>query len=106
MNEEIFGPVVVVTGFDSLDDAIARANRVPWSFQAAIFSQDIDHALTAARRLEAPAVMINDHTAFRVDWMPFAGRGQSGLGVGGVGPAMRDLSQEKLIVFKVNDSAA
>ncbi len=106
MNEEIFGPVVVVTGFDTLDDAIARANRVPWSFQAAIFSQDIDRALIAARRLEGSAVMINDHTAFRVDWMPFAGRGQSGLGVGGVGPAMRDLSQEKLIVFKVNDGAA
>jgi hypothetical protein len=37
----------------------------------------------AAQRLDASAVMINDHTAFRTNWMPFAGRYQSGYGIGG-----------------------
>lgn len=100
MTDEIFGPVVCVSSWDSLYDAIARANDIPWAFQAAVFSQNVDVALGAARRLDATAVMVNDHTAFRVDSMPFGGRGASGLGMGGIAPAMRDLTQEKMIVFK------
>ncbi len=57
-------------------------------------------AFDTSRRLDAAAVMINDHTAFRADWMPFAGRRTSGYGVGGIGYTMRDMLQEKLIVLK------
>ena len=46
------------------------------------------------------AVMVNDHTAFRVDWMPFGGRDASGLGMGGIRYSMEDMSREKMIVFK------
>ena len=98
--QEIFGPVVCVYPFDELDAAIARANAVPYAFQAAVFTKDIDTALRASRRLAASAVMINDHTAFRVDWMPFAGLGQSGLGVGGIPYTMRDMQIEKMIVIR------
>jgi acyl-CoA reductase-like NAD-dependent aldehyde dehydrogenase len=103
MQEEIFGPVVVVNSFDTLKDAIAKANDVRWSFQAAIFTKDVDRALIAARGLRGAAVMINDHSAFRVDWMPFAGHGPSGLGIGGVKYSIDDMSQEKLIVVKVDE---
>jgi acyl-CoA reductase-like NAD-dependent aldehyde dehydrogenase len=99
MREEIFGPVVNVVGFDELDEAIARANDVPWGFQAAIYGQDIDALLRAARGLDATAVMINDHTAFRVDWMPFGGRRQSGLSMGGMPYTFEDLTQPKMIVL-------
>lgn len=44
--------------------------------------------------------MVNDHTAFRADWMPFAGRRYSGYGTGGIGYTMRDLSQIKMAVIK------
>ena len=44
--------------------------------------------------------MINDHTAFRVDWMPFAGLRRSGLGVGGMPYTMHDMQIEKLTVFR------
>ena len=64
--------------------ACARANALPWAFQAAIFTRDYTTAIRAYRALDASAVMLNDHTAFRVDWMPFAGLRQSGLGVGGI----------------------
>jgi acyl-CoA reductase-like NAD-dependent aldehyde dehydrogenase len=104
MQEEIFGPVVVANAFDTLENAIAMANDVPWSFQAAIFTQDVDRALVAARGLKGGAVMINDHSAFRVDWMPFAGHGPSGLGVGGVKYGVDDLTQEKMIVMNVDAS--
>jgi acyl-CoA reductase-like NAD-dependent aldehyde dehydrogenase len=56
--------------------------------------------LEIANQLNASAVMINDHTAFRVDWMPFAGRDQSGLGIGGIKYSIEDMLQDKLIVVK------
>ena len=100
---EIFGPVTCVYGFEVLDDAIEIANSLPFAFQASIFSTDIAPAFRAAERLDASAVMINDHTAFRVDWMPFAGRRQSGYGIGGIRPTMDEMSEEKMFVFRRAD---
>ncbi|MNI87089.1 Sulfoacetaldehyde dehydrogenase [compost metagenome] len=56
--------------------------------------------MRAADRLDASAVMINDPTAFRTDWMPFAGRRESGYGVGGIPYSMRDLAQEKMVLLR------
>lgn len=98
--QEIFGPAVAVYRYGDLDEAIARANALPVAFQASIFAQDIDVALRAANRLDASAVMINDPTAFRTDWMPFAGRHQSGHGTGGIPYTMRDMTQEKMILMR------
>ncbi len=97
---EIFGPVVCVYGYTHLDDAIDRANSLPYAFQGSVFTQRLDDALKVADRMNATAVMVNDHTAFRVDWMPFGGRDESGLGLGGIKYSMLDMSREKLIVFK------
>jgi len=96
---EVFGPVLAVYGYDQLDEAIARANALPTAFQASVFAQDIDVALRAAERLDASAVMINDPTAFRTDWMPFAGRKQSGFGVGGIPYTMHDMAEDKMILL-------
>lgn len=100
MTEEIFGPVVTVSGVTSLDDAIARANTSKWTFQAAIFTNDVASALRAARDLDAATVLLNDHTAFRIDGMPFGGRRGSGLGIGGLPHATHELLQSKLIVLR------
>lgn len=100
MREEVFGPVVNVVAFDDLDDAIDRANSVPWAFQASILTKDVDRALHAGRRLDATAVMVNDHTAFRVDWMPFGGRRHSGLGLGGMAYTMEEMTQLKMLVLR------
>jgi acyl-CoA reductase-like NAD-dependent aldehyde dehydrogenase len=95
---EVFGPVVCVYTYDALDEAIGRANALPVAFQAAIFTRDYRTAMRAYTRLDASAVMLNDHTAFRVDWMPFAGLRESGLGVGGIPYTFRDMQVEKLFV--------
>jgi acyl-CoA reductase-like NAD-dependent aldehyde dehydrogenase len=95
---EVFGPVVCVYTYDALDEAIARANSLPFAFQGAVFTRDYGTAMRAYRYLDASAVMINDHTAFRVDWMPFAGLRESGLGVGGIPYSFRDMQVEKLFV--------
>lgn len=97
---EVFGPVVAVYRYDDLDDAIRQANALPTAFQSSIFAQDIDIAMRAANRLDASAVMINDPTAFRTDWMPFAGRRESGYGTGGIPYTMRDMTQEKMILMR------
>jgi acyl-CoA reductase-like NAD-dependent aldehyde dehydrogenase len=97
---EVFGPVTCVYGFQELDKAIESANALPFAFQASVFSTDIGPAMRAAQRLDASTVLINDHTAFRTDWMPFAGRRQSGYGVGGIPWSMQAMSQEKMLVLR------
>lgn len=97
---EIFGPVVCVYGYDDLDEAIARANALDFAFQAAVFSKNLDTAMHAYRHLDASAVMINDMTAFRVDWMPFAGLRRSGLGVGGIEHTFNDMQTRKMAVVR------
>ena len=97
---EIFGPVVCVYSCDDIDSAITAANDVPVAFQAAVFTASLDTALQCYRQLDASAVMVNDHTAFRVDWMPFAGLRESGLGVGGIPYTFHDMQVEKMLVVK------
>ena len=98
--QEIFGPVVCLYSYSDINDAIESANNIPYHFQGAVFTKNIDTALRAVHRINASAVMVNDHTAFRVDWMPFAGRDVSGLGIGSIPHTMHDMSREKMMVIK------
>jgi acyl-CoA reductase-like NAD-dependent aldehyde dehydrogenase len=97
---EVFGPTTCIYPFTQIDEVIAAANALPTAFQASIFTEDLRTALDAAERLDASAVMINDHTAFRTDWMPFAGRRESGYGIGGIPWTMHEMTEEKMIVFR------
>jgi acyl-CoA reductase-like NAD-dependent aldehyde dehydrogenase len=97
--QEIFGPVVSVYRSDSLENALQQANALPYAFQAAVFTRDIEKAMMVYRYIDASAVMVNDHTAFRVDGMPFAGLRESGLGIGGIPHTIRDMQIEKMLVL-------
>lgn len=96
---EVFGPVVAIYGYDDRKDAVARANAPDTYFQASVFTRDLEAALGTFQRLNGMAIMVNDHTAFRVDWMPFGGHRSSGLGVGGIGYSMHEMSIERMVVF-------
>jgi acyl-CoA reductase-like NAD-dependent aldehyde dehydrogenase len=98
---EVFGPVTCMYSYRELDEAIGRANNLPLAFQSSVFSQDLDIALRAAKYLDGSAILINDHTAFRADWMPFAGLHQSGYRTGGIPYTMADMTFEKLVVLKM-----
>ena len=100
---EIFGPVICVYSYDDLDAAIAQANSLPVSFQAAVMTKDIDTAMRVYNRIDATAVMVNEHTAFRVDWMPFTGARQSGHGVGGIPFTMHEMQVEKMMVLRSDE---
>ena len=99
---EIFGPVVCVYSYSDRAEAINIANSLDVHFQASIFTKNIDVALESVQKLNATAVMVNDHTAFRVDWMPFGGRDSSGIGMGGIQYSMHEMTREKLMVIKSN----
>ena len=98
--QEVFGPAVCVYPVDGVDEGIARATSLPVAFQAAVMTQSIDTALRCYQGLDAAAVMVNDHTAFRVDWMPFAGLKSSGHGVGGVPYTMHEMQVRKMMVLR------
>jgi acyl-CoA reductase-like NAD-dependent aldehyde dehydrogenase len=98
--KEVFGPVVCIYSYSDIEEAFVQANALEVSFQSAVFTKNIDTALKAVKRLSATAVMVNDHTAFRVDWMPFGGAKASGLGMGGIPYSMDEMSKEKLMVIK------
>ena len=70
------------------------------SFQASIFSNEINEIMNFYQKINASAVFHNDHTAFRVDWMPFAGLKQSGHGIGGIKYSMHDMQVEKMMVLR------
>ena len=98
--QEIFGPVVCIYTYKDRDRAIEMANDLEMHFQAAVFTKNLDNAFDCINKLNATAVMVNDHTAFRVDWMPFGGRDASGLGMGGIEYSMHEMTRVKLMVFK------
>ncbi|MFT5836814.1 MAG: acyl-CoA reductase-like NAD-dependent aldehyde dehydrogenase [Candidatus Azotimanducaceae bacterium] len=98
--QEIFGPVTAIYPFKNLETAITTANDVEWAFQASIFTQSLKTAELAADQLNAAAVMINEHTAFRTDWMPFAGWAGSGHETGGIPYTFRSMTREKLVVTR------
>ena len=96
---EIFGPVLCLHAYSTIDEAISTINTSSFGFQASIFTKNTDIAFNVMTSLNASAVMHNDHTAFRVDWMPFGGRNQSGLGWGGIPYSIKEYSREKMMVF-------
>ena len=98
--QEIFGPVTAVYPCETLEEAIAAANDVEWSFQASIFTQALKTAELATTQLNAATVMVNEHSAFRADWMPFAGWASSGYDIGGVPYTFHSMTREKMVVTR------
>ncbi|RXK12440.1 aldehyde dehydrogenase [Halarcobacter mediterraneus] len=98
--KEVFGPVVIIYSYKDINEAISRANSLDVSFQAAVFTKNIDTALKSVKKLNGTTIMVNDHTAFRVDWMPFGGAKTSGLGLGGIPDSMNEMQNQKMMVIK------
>lgn len=96
--EELFGPAVAVTRFDNLDDAIRLANDTRYGLSAGIFTQDIDRALRFAQEVDAGNLHINWSSQWRADLMPYGGLKDSGLGKEGPKYAIREMTEEKMVV--------
>ena len=98
--EEVYGPVTLLESFRSVDYAIDRVNSTDYGLHAAVFTQDIDMAMTVASRLDTGGVLINESTDFRIDSMPFGGRRLSGLGREGVPYSVEAMTEPKLVAVR------
>ena len=97
--EEVFGPVCVVNSYETLDEAIALANGTRYGLQAGIFTADIRAALRAAQGLEFGGVTVNEAPTFRADQMPYGGVKDSGNTREGPAYAVRELTEERVVVI-------
>lgn len=88
--EEIFGPVVSITAFDSDAEAVALANDTEYGLAAGVHSRDIGRAMALAEQLNVGLVHVNDQTVNDDGTMPMGGRGASGNGSRHGGPANWD----------------
>jgi acyl-CoA reductase-like NAD-dependent aldehyde dehydrogenase len=96
--EEVFGPVCTVTAVESLDEAVELANATRYGLQAGIFTTRIDVALRAAQALDFGGVTVNEAPTFRSDQMPYGGVKDSGNTREGPRYAVRELTEERLVV--------
>jgi glyceraldehyde-3-phosphate dehydrogenase (NADP+) len=99
--EEVYGPVVSLYRVRSLDEAIDRANAVPYGLHAAIFTENLRDAFTAVRRLVVGAVIVNDSTDYRLDTMPFGGTKRSGIGREGIRFAMEEMTETRVVCLNL-----
>lgn len=97
--QEVFGPVMSLVPFDTLDEAIDRVNATPYGLATGIFTNRLDAAFKAARRLHVGGVHINETSSSRVDLMPYGGSKDSGFGREGPHYAVREMSEERLITL-------
>ncbi|UHH09723.1 aldehyde dehydrogenase family protein [Luteimonas fraxinea] len=98
--KEVFGPVALLEPVDSFDEAIARVNDSDFGLQAGVFTGNLSHAMRAWDRIEAGGVVVGDVPSFRVDNMPYGGIKDSGCGREGVKYAIRDMTEERLLVIR------
>jgi acyl-CoA reductase-like NAD-dependent aldehyde dehydrogenase len=99
--DEAFGPVCTLQPYDTLDEAVERANATRYGLQAGIFTGSIRTALTAARRLEFGGVTVNEAPTFRADQMPYGGVKDSGNTREGPAWAIREMTEERLVVLQL-----
>jgi len=99
IQEEAFAPIVAVNKFRGTDEAIQKVNNTKYGLQAGVFTSDITKALVCARGIDAGGVLINEMPTFRVDNMPYGGTKGSGLGREGPDFAIKEMTEEKLIIF-------
>ena len=101
--EEVFGPVITVTAYDDVSEAIDGVNDTALGLQAGIFTRDLGLIRHAWEKLVVGAVCVNDYPTFRVDNMPYGGVKDSGLGREGVRYAIAEAyTEERLLVVNGN----
>jgi glyceraldehyde-3-phosphate dehydrogenase (NADP+) len=97
--EEAFAPIVALSSYSDVDEALARANQSDFGLQAGLFTNDVRIIHRAFERLEVGALIVNDVNTFRVDQMPYGGAKKSGHGREGIGYAIREMTEERLLVI-------
>lgn len=96
MREEIFGPVVAVTAFDTVDEALTLANDTPYGLAASVWTRDLSTAHRTAARVRAGTVWINCHSYFSPE-LPKGGHKESGWGYENGAPGLDNYLETKTV---------
>ncbi|NQW19806.1 MAG: aldehyde dehydrogenase family protein [Chloroflexi bacterium] len=97
--EELFGPAVAVTPIDGITEAIKYANDTRFGLSAAVFTENIDHAMRFALEVHSGNININGGTQFRADHMPYGGLKDSGTGKEGPRYAVEEMTELKMVII-------
>ena len=100
VSREVFGPVAVISTYDTFDQALDQINASRFGLQAAIFSSDVHKLTHALANLEVGAIVHNDSPAYRVDHMPYGGVKESGLGREGSKYAVEDMTEPRMLILR------
>jgi succinyl-CoA reductase len=103
MKEEVFGPVAPISTFDTVEEALQKANASEYGLQAAIHTNDYKQALKLAGKIRAGSIIVNDSTRLRWDALPFGGRRKTGFGREGVRDTMLEMTEQKLVSVNLGD---
>jgi acyl-CoA reductase-like NAD-dependent aldehyde dehydrogenase len=97
--EEIFGPVVTISPYQTFEEALAIVNDSRFGLQAGVFTNDINRAFDAHRSIDVGGLIVNDVSAFRADQMPYGGSKDSGFGREGLRFAMEEMTDPRIMVL-------
>lgn len=100
--DELFGPAVAVTPFNSIDEAIALANDSTYGLSAGIFTENLEWAMRFAREVQSGNLHINWGPQWRADLMPYGGLKESGFGKEGPRYAVEEMTELKMVVFHLS----
>lgn len=97
---EIFGPVISVIGFDTVDEAIEIANSSSYGLCGCVITKDYSLGVKIANKLECGGAIVNGASFYRSFEMPFGGWKHSGIGNEGVMTTLQEMSRLKTIILK------
>ena len=97
---EIFGPVIPIIGFDSIDEAIEIANQSIYGLSGGIITSDMKKAIKVSEKLECGGFVVNGASFFRSFEQPFGGWKYSGIGNEGIMTTLREMSRTKTVILK------
>ena len=103
MQEEIFGPLMAVQGFETEEEALARANALPYGLSAGLCTQNLQRAQRVARNLEAGIVWVNNYNVTPIE-MPFGPIKQSGYGKENGLEALEQYTQLKSVYLELSEA--
>ncbi len=101
IKDEIFAPVVSIVPYQNFGDVLKLVNDSKYGLQAGIYTQNIDRAFQAVKRINAGGIIINDVPTFRVDHMPYGGNKESGIGREGLKYAMEEMTNIRMVCFNL-----
>ncbi|NIR32579.1 MAG: aldehyde dehydrogenase family protein [Gammaproteobacteria bacterium] len=99
--EEIFGPVANIVSYAEVDEAVRFVNASPYGLQCGVFTDSMKLGVDLARRIRAGGVILNGTSTWRTDQLAYGGVKDSGIGREGPRYAIRDMTEERLILFNL-----